>query len=811
MSSLTIPLNEEFKTSVGQWSNYDAYDPTVRATLRNQKHIDIRDFNSNDRGAPLSVLDLSKLSMTDMVGDRVDSFDDPVHVIVKGEHWTNPAQATSVLLSSYNNWRALAVVTTGSAVITESVMDPIDLLTGFDNLDFVSVALPNWPAALAAATTTISMTSHPTGNFAAGPTAVVNFNTSSTPVTTGNCEARFFRSAFSAINLGAVTGVRFTVTGTAANTVNFAALRLLSKNWVFGAIDFNTRRGTLQRTVAPNADPTMTAAFAQPIVWRSAEVPGEASPKPIDFNIAVGFNTGSRLGTNNISIYGRELTEDYLQQLDINGLTQGQLTGRDQPDVGQAAYNSRLQTDLEPFKQDQLAGLKQFDLERTPDFLSASWIQFVVQWTATNTQVSVTNTEGSGYNFNLGVPLTANSDYVLVYWLEDTATRAAIYPLGARGQIIFDAPVFDSTLIDDDFAYKRRKGRFGWFANLTDGDAYVESIRFRSANYAEYRSLPYESLTPVIGAELSAESSPVIELFTGFDVTDPSVSIARDRDINVSGESYRVQDYGTYTYQGLQSNVFEITDFDQTEIVLSVFYPSTLDREASLEFYLKNESDYLIPMPRPKIFPDQWQTIRLRTPSTHLAQTGLYRLIIVQNKPVNLNWWVDSVQIYERTVSWYGRAVVNDPWAAVEDDWTPFQNAFNADYSGIMFQERQRQLQVKAVGHKQDSTVSKVQFKPKYAELGRFVWPEQALTTRNAPIASYSTSNTGRLYTFNGFGSFDPDGTIINWYWTTSDGAVHVGPIIQHTFGAAGSYTVALTVTDQNGLVGSTSAIHSVA
>lgn len=809
---MSIPLNEEFQDDLGRWSNYDAYDPTVRGIIRNQKHIDIRDFNSNDLAAPLSVLDLSKFSMTDLNGDQVQTLDDPVHVLVPGEHWTNLTDTTSMVLSTHNYWRVLRMITSGTTTQTQSVMTPMDLSTGFDGNDFVSMALPSWDGTITPGNCFISLTSNATGDFTTGPTATVGFNSSIVPISGGgNMEFRVLRSAFNAINLAAVTGVKIAITTAAGKTIYFSALRLLSKNWKFGATDFNTRRGTLQRTVSPNANPIMTTDFAQPIVWRSAEVPGEASPRPIDFNIAVGFNTGSRIGSNNISIYGRELTEDFMQQLDLNGLAQGRLTGHEQPDLGDAMYNSRLQTDLEPFKQDQLGGLTQFDLERTPDFLAASWIQFVVQWTATNTQVSVTNTEGSGYNFNLGVPLTANSDYVLVFWLEGTAARAAIYPLGARGQIIFNAPVFDSTQIDDDFVYKRRKGRFGWFANLQDGDAYVESIRFRSASYAEYRSLPYESVTPVVGAELSAESSPIIDLFTGFEPTDTSISIDKDREISVSGESYRVTDYGTYTYQGLQSNVFEITDFDQTEIILDVNYPSALDQGASLEFYLKNSADYLIPLPRPKIFPDQWQTVHLRTPSTHLAQTGLYRLIIVQNKAVNLNWWVDNVQVFERTVSWSGRAVVSDPWAATEDDWTPFQNAFNRDYAGIMFQGRERNLQVKAVGHKQDSTVAKVQFKPKYAELGRLVWPEQVLTNRLEPVAQYSTSNNGRIYTFDGFGSTDPDGQIINWYWTVSDGNVYVGPIIQHTFGAAGSYTVSLTVTDANGLVNSTSAIHSVA
>jgi hypothetical protein len=591
----------------------------------------------------------------------------------------------------------------------------------------------------------------------------------------------------------------------------FGALRLLSKTWKFGTLDLDTRDGTLVRPWSRTGDPATATEFVQPIVWRAAEIPGELDPRPIDFNIAVGFSTGSRQGSNQISIYGRELTEDFMQQLDLNGLTQGALTGRDQPDIGAAMYNERAQTELEPFKQEQLGGLTQFDLERTPDYLSASWIEFVLNWTSTGTTLSVTNTEGDGYSFNLGTPLAANTSYVLVFELEDTSARAAIYPLGDRGQIQFNAPVFDSTQMDDDFSYKRRKGRFGWYANLADGDASVESIRFRSASYAEYRSLPYESLTPVVGAELTAEASPAIDLFEYFVPTSASVKVEYDNELSTSGQSWRVTDYGPYGFQGVQSNPFPITDFDQTEVLLDVYYPSTTELDATAEFYLKSQYNYLIPLPKPKVYPDQWQTVRLRTPSSHLAQTGDYRLVVVQNRPANLNWWIDNVRVFERTVSWHGRAFVDDPWAETEDDWTPFQNAFNRDYGGILFQGRENRLQIKGVGHKQDASISKVQFKPKYAELGRFVWPEQALTGRVAPVASYSTSNVGRLYTFNGFGSTDTDGMVVNWQWNVSDGTVYTGPVIQHLFGASGTYAVTLMVTDHNGLVHTTSANHSVA
>ena len=806
-------LNEEYLDPHGEWETYDAYDPILRDKLRDQKHIDIRNFVTDDTVAPLSVLDLSQHLMSWFHGQQVQALDDSVHVLQLGEHWT---VGLTTSLATANYWRVLQVALSSGTITTESVMtNPIDLLSDFEDDDFISLALPAFPAGqITQASSFIDLTSNPDGNFTAGPTASVALSASTLTLTAGDSEFRVLRSAFNqnSINLAAITGVRIRIAATGTATLNLAALRLLAKTWRFSTLDVDTRAGTLVRPVAPNGNPARAVDFSFPAVWRSAEVPGQEDPKPINFNLAVGFNTGSRVNSNQITIYGRELTEDFMQQLDLNGLRQSEMTGRDQPDVGAAMYNERVQTDLEPFKQDQLAGLEQYDLERTADYLSASWIEFVLTWTSTNTQLNVQNNEGGGYTFNIGTPLSVKTNYVLVFELDETAARAAIYPLGDRGQIIFNAPVFDSTRIDDDFVYKRRKGRFGWFANLADGDAYIDSIRFRSAMFAEYRSLPYESITPVDGAELVAESSPVVELFDYFVPTlSPNVVVERDREVSTTGESWRVTDYGPYTFEGIQSNPFPITDFNQTEILLDVYYPSSGVQDASVEFFLKSQYDYLIPLPKPKIYPDQWQTVRLRTPSAHLAQTGTYRLVAVQNRPANLNWWIDNVRIFERTVSWYGRSVVEDPWAATEDDWTPFQNAANRDFGGILFQDRGRKMQIKAVGHKQESTVSKVQFKPKYAELGRFVWPENALTGRQAPTASYSTTNNGRIYTFNGFGSSDPDGMIINWYWTVSDGSVYVGPVVQHTFGQSGTYAVTLTVMDQNGLVGTTSSNHSVA
>src|SRR5262249_20336473 len=47
--------------------------------------------------------------------------------------------------------------------------------------------------------------------------------------------------------------------------------------------------------------------------------------------------------------------------------------------------------------------------------------------------------------------------------------------------------------------------------------------------------------------------------------------------------------------------------------------------------------------------------------------------------------------------------------------------------------------------------------------------------------------------------SSDPDGSVTGYAWDFGDGAVGTGATPQHTYGAAGTYNVTLTVTDDLG------------
>lgn len=59
--------------------------------------------------------------------------------------------------------------------------------------------------------------------------------------------------------------------------------------------------------------------------------------------------------------------------------------------------------------------------------------------------------------------------------------------------------------------------------------------------------------------------------------------------------------------------------------------------------------------------------------------------------------------------------------------------------------------------------------------------------------------SAGEEIRFNGSLSYDRDGTIVSWHWSFGDGTTANGAVVTHAYTAAGSYTVALTVTDNDG------------
>jgi PKD repeat protein len=73
------------------------------------------------------------------------------------------------------------------------------------------------------------------------------------------------------------------------------------------------------------------------------------------------------------------------------------------------------------------------------------------------------------------------------------------------------------------------------------------------------------------------------------------------------------------------------------------------------------------------------------------------------------------------------------------------------------------------------------------------------------PTAVFTHSETGLTTSVNGSGSSDPDGSITSYAWDFGDNQTGTGAMANHTYGAAGTYTVSLTVTDNGGKTGTSS------
>jgi PKD repeat protein len=72
------------------------------------------------------------------------------------------------------------------------------------------------------------------------------------------------------------------------------------------------------------------------------------------------------------------------------------------------------------------------------------------------------------------------------------------------------------------------------------------------------------------------------------------------------------------------------------------------------------------------------------------------------------------------------------------------------------------------------------------------------------PKASFTMSSQGNTVILNASSSFDPDGSITAYQWSSSNGQAASGQHSQLTFSNPGTYTIILTVTDDKGATNST-------
>jgi PKD repeat protein len=79
---------------------------------------------------------------------------------------------------------------------------------------------------------------------------------------------------------------------------------------------------------------------------------------------------------------------------------------------------------------------------------------------------------------------------------------------------------------------------------------------------------------------------------------------------------------------------------------------------------------------------------------------------------------------------------------------------------------------------------------------------QSAPSANQAPSASFTVSCSDLTCELDGSASSDPDGSITAYAWTFGDGGAVNGKVVSHTYAAAGSYSVRLTVTDDAAATG---------
>lgn len=803
--SANVPITETWQRS--SWANWDTYqDVTTSASmgrtgtpsLAGQQHIDLRTFNEGP--------------------------------------WTGLTQTVWG-----NRWPAGKAIAfqPGTYLYTSNYTQPIDL-TANGPQGLLNLAVTQLPLSYI---DPINSTLELSSDGFSQAICVLPWANSTTALISGNCRLTWDYSSLTGIDLTHVNGVRIRVKTSATYTIFFLGLRLLGPQWTQTNVDFDSINGQLRQTVPVDGNAASVSVPSNqvlPPMWRSSLVAGVSDPKPIDAEVSVLFNTGSQTTTNNFTVYMREGDGARITQLDLQGQTQAALTGKPQPSSGVSLLSPRTVGDLDQLTMGQLDAMTMEDLDAVSNPVYSSWISFQVQW-GPNPLVYITASHNptGGYSWsgnNLAITFAPRTTYLAVCNLADTSARLQIYAV--TPQLALSTLLFDTSAIPDGSMFHRRPGRIGLQCTLGDGDAYLGAIRPRGLMFAEYRSTPFNSITPVKGARLYADFTPNSQLFTSWSPnTDPlgvAPVVTADQGKFSPLHPDQISTRVTVTTpsnlvpsQGVISNVLTpaddplggITNFGETGISFDLWFPSSalnaggIGGQPVLALSLVSTTGAVIPIPMPRITPDQWQPITLTPPvSRPWPQSGLYQLVVSYQGLASTTFWLDNVEVFQRTLKWSARSVVSDAWQSNYAPWTDFHELVNSDTDGVVLQPRGTQLQMRGQALQMNGAIlGPPKLVPVYAELGRLVWADtpQVAGSPIPPTPAFSTTSTGRTYTYNA-GSTTSVNAVANYLWAFGDGSFGSGKVASHTYALPGSYAVMLTVYDRTGLNNQVSTIVTV-
>lgn len=675
------------------------------------------------------------------------------------------------------------------ATLTFEQVLTIDISSFTGEGDYISLSLPEFPITKVDLTETfVDFTSNAKGNFGIGPTDQIAFSEADPvlPSIETDVEMRIPIKSLINIDKTMLTGVRFRIKAVEECDFRCLAIRACSEGWQFSPIDLDTLWHRVHRPPSPNGavsyeesllpeeallpeeellpgssfvkgallpsetlEPSetlqpkseITSEFPGgfPTIFRSNLLQGLTDPEPVNLSVGTAFTTGSLTqareeNKNEIALYFRDIPTDNQTMIEVDSKTMADLDSANaQPDFGKALFDARDQEEIDLYVQGELDERTQFMIERKRDESEHTWMEVRLKWgeeTATN-ELTIHDADERGYkwtNIPLEASKMANLDagrYILITTIEDSMMRAQIYKLNQIGEFASNTPVFDTGEVRDDTLIKRRRGRFGWFASLLDGDAHIDNMKTRGTNFGEMITKEFRSVTPVRGVQVYSGSTVEKELISGFERTDTqNMKLTLAPSASAGGKAVKVEVAPLKPLQGIASNTFLIDDPTNIRLSFDIKFPSTEIPGGGLSVYLLGSYQIIYPVNISGFSKDTWTHVKCSLPEGYY-QTGGYKLLLIQSLPVVATaWYVENLSARTYTVKWSARPHASDAWDSEGERWLEAGFTLNSLNGGIVFPEQGNGLQVRAQALRQDAVISDFKAIPQYATLGNIVFED---------------------------------------------------------------------------------------
>lgn len=541
---MTYPLSDEFNDPAGRWDQFAPWDATeasesVKGFLTTQKHVDIRSFRVIEDFDPRPQTELqAPVTQTQLDAETQTDMELKPAANVADENWILSGSGMDPIVvgevSGRGGWSALTSTTSGGPVdvlLTSSITTPIDITPGTD----FSMIMPDY-SAWDIASSRVTLTSDPNGVFGNGydsTNVFFNQNTSAMPE---------FRFPLSLLPNGLfdptkVTGVQIrlhnAVDPGAGHAFTLMAIRSLDPAWVESWLDFDTRIGAICVPVTLDGNPyggTVAQAFE---FVRGDET--KEDPIPADLAMNAYFYPGGFTIPN-----------------DATGLTYNKIAFimREVKDTG-AGTGSHIECGLT------------FNDTNT---------NFYANFVSTTGGSPGTEVITGSYTTSVGPPLDNTKRYLLSVQLKGTQIIPTLYSTYTDKSVRQQEWQPPSAITNSAYVY--RNGRVGFIADLFTRDAYVDALEVAPQGFAELVTQPYNSRTPVDGAQLAAVYASDLNLWTGMS----GIGLVTDTNKTISGN-------GSYRTSGqMKTNDFLADDWTQMYLQMAIWVSSavTVDNQPQI-------------------------------------------------------------------------------------------------------------------------------------------------------------------------------------------------------------------------------------